>query len=55
MFEGLVTKINLRYTTLLTEDASVLTPDATMFSSPVKILTAGDGCLEEKELAANAS
>jgi small conductance mechanosensitive channel len=54
-FEGLVTKINLRYTTLLTEDATVLIPNATMFSNPVKILTPGNGCQEENELVAKAS
>lgn len=53
-FEGLVTKINLRYTTLKTAEASVLIPNATVFSSPVKILRAEDECPEE-DLAAGAS
>lgn len=42
-FEGIVTKINLRYTTLQAEDAQVLIPNATMFSNPIKILKEGDG------------
>ncbi len=54
-FEGLVAKINLRYTTLLTEDATVLIPNATMFSNPVKIINAADGCLDNHDLAARAS
>ena len=37
-FEGIVTKINLRYTTLQAEDATILIPNATMFSNPIKIL-----------------
>lgn len=37
-FEGIVTKINLRYTTLQAEDAQILIPNATMFSNPIKIL-----------------
>jgi small conductance mechanosensitive channel len=53
-FEGLVTKINLRYTTLQTANATVLIPNSTVFSSPVQILHAGDECLED-DLAAGAS
>ena len=43
-FEGIVTKINLRYTVLQAEDATILSPNATMFSNPIKILKAGNGC-----------
>ena len=42
-FEGIVTKINLRYTTLQAEDAKILIPNATMFSNPIKIMEEGVG------------
>ena len=42
-FEGIVTKINLRYTTLQAEDAKILIPNATMFSNPIKIMQEGGG------------
>ena len=37
-FEGIVTKINLRYTSLRAEDATILIPNSTMFTNPIKIL-----------------
>ena len=43
-FEGIVTKINLRYTVLQAEDATILIPNATMFSNPIKILKRGNVC-----------
>jgi small conductance mechanosensitive channel len=53
-FEGIVTKINLRYTILQTEDAAILLPNSTMFSNPIKILQMGNKCQEDVNLAAGA-
>ena len=54
-FEGIVTKINLRYTTLQAEDAKVLIPNATMFSNPVKVLQESNAICAADSRAAGAS
>ena len=41
-FEGTVTSIDLRYTTLLTEDGDILIPNANVFTNPIKIFRARD-------------
>lgn len=37
-FEGTVTKIDLRYTTLVADDTIILIPNATLFTCPIKIM-----------------
>lgn len=37
-FDGVVTKINLRYTILLTEEARILLPNSMLFTNPIKIM-----------------
>ncbi len=41
-FEGTVTNINLRYTTLQAEDGDILIPNANVFTDPIKIYRARD-------------
>jgi small conductance mechanosensitive channel len=53
-FEGTVTKINLRYTLLQSEEVAILIPNATMFSNPIKILSAAELCSENQKLAAGS-